>query len=195
MSKLYFRYGAMNSGKSTALLQVAHNYEERGMNIVIVKPQIDSKIKNQIHSRLNISRNADILVSDNDNIIEEVKKFKNISCVLVDEAQFLTVKQIDELYEIAVLMHIPVICYGLRADFKNDGFPGSIRLLLLAHSLEELKTICMCGKKAVHNSRKINGKWVFEGEQVVIDNSSNVEYVSLCSECYFKKKNESKKKC
>ncbi len=193
MSKLYFRYGAMNSGKSTALLQVAHNYEERGMNVLLLKPKIDKKAESAIESRLNIKRNVDILVDQEDDINQLIKSYKNISCLLIDEAQFLEPKQIDQLHKIAVIKHIPVICYGLRADFKNDGFPGSMRLLLLAHSIEELKTICMCGKKATHNSRKIDGKWVFEGAQVVIDNNSHVEYVSLCSECYFKKLDESKK--
>lgn len=188
MSKLYFRYGAMNSGKSTALLQVAHNYEERGMKVLLIKRDIDAKGDLHVVSRLNVTREVDLVVHENDNIIEELKNFEGIDCILVDEAQFFTAEHIDQLYEIAILKNIPVICYGLRTDFRSEGFPGSIRLLLLAHSLEELKTICTCGRKALHNSRKVNGKWVFDGEQVVIDNEAKIEYISLCPTCYFEKK-------
>ncbi len=189
MSKLYFRYGAMNSGKSTALLQVAHNYEERGMKVLLIKPEIDSKGDQYVVSRLNVKRQVDLIVGENDNIINKLQDFSSIDCILVDEAQFFTKEHINQLYEIAVLQNIPVICYGLRTDFRTEGFSGSERLLLIAHSLEELKTICTCGKKALHNSRKVNGEWVFDGEQVVIDNDAKIEYVSLCPTCYFQKKN------
>ena len=194
MSKLYFRYGAMNSGKSTNLMQVAHNYEERGMRVVLIKPSTDKKGGDKLVSRLGVERKVDLLINDKQNIYEEIKKLENskyqIDCILVDEVQFLKSYQIDELFEIAVCLDIPVICYGLRTDFKMQGFEGSTRLLLLAHSVEELKTICKCGRKAVLNGRKINGKFVFEGEQVAIDNVDNVEYESLCGHCYFKFKNE-----
>ena len=194
MSKLYFRYGAMNSGKSTNLMQVAHNYEERGMKVVLIKPSTDKKGGDKLVSRLGVERKVDLLINDEQNIYEEVKKWEDnkykIDCILVDEVQFLKSHQIDELFEIAVCLDIPVICYGLRTDFKMQGFEGSTRLLLLAHSIEELKTICKCGRKAVLNGRKINGKFVFEGEQVAIDNVDNVEYESLCGHCYFKFKNE-----
>ena len=183
MSKLYFRYGAMNSGKSTNLMQVAHNYEERGMRVLLIKPSTDKKGGDKLVSRLGVERKVDLLIGDNDNIYEEVKKWEEvefkIDCILVDEVQFLKSYQIDELFEIAVCLDIPVICYGLRT-----------RLLLLAHSIEELKTICKCGRKAVLNGRRINGKFVFEGQQVAIDNVDNVEYESLCGHCYFKYKNE-----
>lgn len=194
MSKLYFRYGAMNSGKSTNLMQVAHNYEERGMRVVLIKPSTDKKGGDKLVSRLGVERKVDLLINDKQNIYEEIKKLENskykIDCILVDEVQFLKSYQIDELFEIAVCLDIPVICYGLRTDFKMQGFEGSTRLLLLAHSIEELKTICKCGRKAVLNGRRINGKFVFEGEQVAIDNVDNVEYESLCGHCYFKFKNE-----
>ncbi|CAM2079113.1 MULTISPECIES: thymidine kinase [Clostridia] len=194
MSKLYFRYGAMNSGKSTNLMQVAYNYEERGMRVVLIKPSTDKKGGDKLVSRLGVERKVDLLINDEQNIYEEVKKWEDnkykIDCILVDEVQFLKSHQIDELFEIAVCLDIPVICYGLRTDFKMQGFEGSTRLLLLAHSIEELKTICKCGRKAVLNGRKINGKFVFEGEQVAIDNVDNVEYESLCGHCYFKFKNE-----
>ena len=194
MSKLYFRYGAMNSGKSTNLMQVAYNYEERGMRVVLIKPSTDKKGGDKLVSRLGVERKVDLLINDEQNIYEEVKKWEDnkykIDCILVDEVQFLKSHQIDELFEVAVCLDIPVICYGLRTDFKMQGFEGSTRLLLLAHSIEELKTICKCGRKAVLNGRKINGKFVFEGEQVAIDNVDNVEYESLCGHCYFKFKNE-----
>ena len=194
MSKLYFRYGAMNSGKSTHLMQVAHNYEERGMRVLIVKPSKDKKAGEKLLSRLGVERKVDIMVCDEDNIftlLEKEKKEKGeIHCILVDEVQFLKKEHIDELFKVAVIMNIPVICYGLRTDFLMNGFEGSERLLLIAHSIEEMKTICKCGKKAILNGRKINGKYVFEGKQIAIDNIDNVEYESLCGECYLKYKEE-----
>ena len=194
MSKLYFRYGAMNSGKSTNLMQVAYNYEERGMKVLLIKPSTDKKGGDKLVSRLGVARKVDLLINDDQNIYNEVKKWQDekykIDCILVDEVQFFKAYQIDQLFEIAVCLDIPVICYGLRTDFKMQGFEGSTRLLLLAHSIEELKTICKCGKKAILNGRKINGKFVFEGEQVAIDNIDNVEYESLCGHCYFKFKNQ-----
>ena len=194
MSKLYFRYGAMNSGKSTNLMQVAYNYEERGMKFLLIKPSTDKKGGDKLVSRLGVERKVDLLINDDQNIYNEVKKWQDekykVDCILVDEVQFFKAYQIDQLFEIAVCLDIPVICYGLRTDFKMQGFEGSTRLLLLAHSIEELKTICKCGKKAILNGRKINGKFVFEGEQVAIDNIDNVEYESLCGHCYFKFKNQ-----
>lgn len=194
MSKLYFRYGAMNSGKSTNLMQVAYNYEERGMRVLLIKPSTDKKGGDKLVSRLGVERKVDLLIDDAQNIYDEVNKWQsekyNIDCILVDEVQFFKANQIDELFKVAVCLDIPVICYGLRTDFKMDGFEGSTRLLLLAHSIEELKTICKCGKKAILNGRKINNKFVFEGQQVAIDNVDNVEYESLCGHCYFKYKNE-----
>ena len=194
MSKLYFRYGAMNSGKSTNLMQVAYNYEERGMKVLLIKPSTDKKGGDKLVSRLGVERKVDLLINDDQNIYNELKKWQDekykIDCILVDEVQFFKAYQIDQLFEIAVCLDIPVICYGLRTDFKMQGFEGSTRLLLLAHSIEELKTICKCGKKAILNGRKINGKFVFEGEQVAIDNIDNVEYESLCGHCYFKFKNQ-----
>ena len=178
MSKLYFRYGAMNSGKSTNLMQVAYNYEERGMRVLLIKPSTDKKGGDKLVSRLGVERKVDLLIDDAQNIYDEVNKWQsekyNIDCILVDEVQFFKANQIDELFKVAVCLDIPVICYGLRTDFKMEGFEGSTRLLLLAHSIEELKTICKCGKKAILNGRKINNKFVFEGQQVAIDNVDNV---------------------
>ena len=194
MSKLYFRYGAMNSGKSTHLMQVAHNYEERGMRVILIKPSTDKKGGDKLVSRLGVERKVDILCEKKMDIYEEIKKWQEvkfkIDCILVDEVQFMTKEQVDQLFKIAVVLDIPVICYGLRTDFMMEGFEGSTRLLLLAHSIEEMKTICKCGRKAILNGRKINDEFVFEGEQVAIDNIDNVQYESLCGHCYFKFKNE-----
>lgn len=194
MAKLYFRYGAMNSGKSTALMQVAHNYKERGMKVKLLKPAIDTKGDKFLVSRLGVKMEVDYLVYNDTNIFDEYEnicKGDYISCILVDEAQFLSSDQVDQLMMIASKKNIPVICYGLRTDFLTNGFEGSQRLLLIAHSLEELKTICRCGKKAVLNGRKINGKFVFEGDQVAIDNQAEIDYESLCVDCYFKHKDKS----
>ncbi len=194
MAKLYFKYGAMNSGKSTVLLQSAHNYEERGMRTVIMKPMIDTKGADSVVSRLGVSRQVNYLVGAADsikNIIEQdIAEKGKLHCIFVDECQFLSVPQTEELFWLAVSMDIPVICYGLRTDFLTNGFAASSRLLELAHSIEELKTICRCGKKAMFNARKINGSFVFEGAQVAIDNENNVEYESLCPVCYLQEKNK-----
>jgi thymidine kinase len=192
MAKLYFRYGAMNSGKTTALIQVAHNYHERGMKTLIIKPGIDSKGDSSIISRLDISRNVDIMAQKDDNLYKTIERIRkeqgDIHCVLIDEAQFLTKSQVTQLFELAVIQNIPVICYGLRTDFLLQGFEGSKELLLLAHSIEELKTICKCGRKAVANARKINGKFTFQGSQVAIEGKDNVTYESLCAQCYYQYK-------
>lgn len=190
MAKLYFRYGAMNSGKSTHLMQVAYNYEERGMDVLLIKPATDKKGGESLVSRLGVERTVDIMIKEEDDVFTLIDKLcskgKKIDCILVDEVQFLKAYQIDNLFEIAIKLNIPVICYGLRTDFKMNGFAGSTRLLLLAHSIEEMKTICKCGKKAILNGRKINDKFVFEGEQIAIDNSDKVQYESLCGDCYYR---------
>lgn len=188
MAKLYFRYGAMNSGKSTALLQAAFNYEERGQRVLLAKPAIDSKGDNQIVSRLGVSRTVDFLIFPDSNLRDLTSSHsvgeQAIACLLVDEAQFLTSAQVDQALELAVLQGIPVLAYGIRTDFLTVSFPGSRRLLEIAHSLEELKTICRCGKKAMFNGRLQGGKFTFSGDQVAIDGES-VSYESLCSACYF----------
>ena len=159
MAKLYFRYGAMNSGKSTALMQVAHNYEEQGMKVLILKPQVDTKGGGELVSRLGVRRKADLLIPPELDVFEAVKAANAASG--------------------------PLACV-LWADFSLKGFPGSTRLLELAHTIEEMKTICTCGRKAICNCRKVNGRFVFEGEQVAIDLENDVQYVSMCPQCYFK---------
>ncbi|MEK9536377.1 MAG: thymidine kinase [Aquiluna sp.] len=196
MSKLYFRYGAMNSGKSTALLQAAFNYEERSQHVLLAKPAIDLKGDRSIVSRLGVTREVDFLVRPEDSLREVFHQNRNrfesetgnkIACLLIDESQFLTEDQVDEALEIAVLDGIPVLAYGIRTDFQTKSFPGSMRLLEIAHSLEELKTICRCGRKAMFNGRLVNGEFTFDGEQVAID-GDKVSYESLCASCYLEKK-------
>lgn len=189
MSKLYFRYGAMNCGKTTLLLQVANNYEERGMKVYIIKPSIDTKAEDRISSRIGIERKVDYLVEEEDNLkkcLQDVYKSK-ASCILVDEAQFLNKEQVDELFLFTKKYDIPVICYGLRTDFKTNMFPGSIRLFELADEIEELHTICRCGKRAKFNARIVNNEFVTIGDQVAIDGKNTVTYESLCGKCYLEK--------
>ena len=204
MAKLYFRYGAMNSGKSTALLQAAYNYEERGQHVLLAKPEIDTKGASQIESRLGMTREVDFLIGPDDDaraLFQRHRERKrrelqesllpedpaDVACLLVDEAQFLSSEQIDDLFRIAVEDGIPVMAYGIRNDFLTHAFPGSARLLAIAHTLEELKTICRCGRKAVFNGRRIGGRFVFDGDQVAIDGGGDelvTTYESLCGNCY-----------
>ena len=195
MSKLYFRHGAMNSGKSTALLQAAHNYEERNQHVLLAKPAVDKKGEKNIVSRLGVTRSVDLLLTPDMNLRESIWELANemaeqdqpIACLLIDESQFLTEEQVDQALELAVIDNIPVLAYGIRTDFQTKSFPGSRRLLEIAHSLEELKTICRCGKKAMFNGRLFDGRFVFDGEQVAID-GVEVTYESLCADCYFQER-------
>ncbi|MEH6782012.1 MAG: thymidine kinase [Rhodoglobus sp.] len=192
MSKLYFRYGAMNSGKSTALLQAAYNYEERGQQVLLAKPDIDTKGDNEIVSRLGVTRQVDFTIAPADDVYdvfarERAAVFERtglpVSCLLVDEAQFFSEAQVDDLLRIAIVEKVPVLAYGIRTDFQTVAFPGSRRLLEIAHSLEELKTICRCGRKAVFNARTVGDEFIFDGDQVAID-GVDVGYQSLCGACY-----------
>ena len=186
MSKLYFRYGAMNCGKTTNLLQVAHNYEERGMRVLLLKPSIDTKANTKVSSRIGVEREVDHLVLPDENLKGYLSLIKDkTECIIVDEAQFLTEKQVDELFIFSKLTSIPVICYGLRADFRSELLSGSKRLFEQADNIEELYTICRCGKKARFNARIVNGEFTLEGSQVAID--GEVNYESLCCKCYLRK--------
>ena len=191
MSKLFFRYGAMNSGKSTAMLQVAHNYEERDQGVVLVKSSVDTKGDDQIVSRLGVTRQADLLLSPGQDLRAALQALSaqrsdlsdGVACVLIDEAQFLTPEQVDQALAIAVLDEIPVVAFGIRTDFRTKAFPGSQRLMEVAHSLQEMKTICRCGNKAVFNARLGEHGIIREGEQVMIDGEA-VRYEALCARCY-----------
>lgn len=185
MSKMYFRYGAMNCGKTTALLQVAHNYEEQGMNVLVLKPQIDKKGGEKVVSRLGIDRQVDYLISKDDMLLYDLN-LDDINCILVDEAQFLTPNQAKELWIISKMKNVPVICYGLKTDFRGKLFEGSKAVIELADELEELTTICKCGEKARFNARIENGKFVNRGNVVAID-GIDARYEPLCGKCYIEK--------
>ena len=185
MSKLYFRYGAMNCGKSTLLMQVAHNYEENNKKVIVIKSSIDTKGGDHLESRIGAKRKVDILINKKESFKKYSKELENADCILVDEAQFLTNNQVEDLWKITKHLNIPVICYGLRTDFQSHLFEGSKRLLELADIIEELITICSCGKRAKFNARYVNGKFALEGKEVVIDGScDNVIYRPLCGKCY-----------
>ncbi|MCU1534545.1 MAG: thymidine kinase [Glaciihabitans sp.] len=197
----------MNSGKSTALLQAAFNYEERNQQVLLAKPKIDTKGDDLIVSRLGVAREVDFTIAPADDIYQAFQLNRarviretgvDVSCLLVDESQFLTEAQVDDLLRIAILEGVPVLAYGIRTDFQTVAFPGSRRLLEISHSLEELKTICRCGRKAIFNARKIGDRYIFDGDQVAIDTSGgagvssdqdgggpqDVTYESLCGVCY-----------
>lgn len=200
MAKLYFKYGAMKSGKTTDIIKTYYNYKEKGMNVLIMKPGDDKKAGSNIQSRSGAELNADYIVPSNIDLYQLITYHlidNNVDVIIVDEAQFLTSKQVDELSEVVDQFDIPVLCYGLRADAFSNMFPGSQRLFEIADKIEELKAICKCGKKATFNLRlnKINGELipVFEGEQVSID-GIDAEYDSVCRPCYKKLRREYGKK-
>lgn len=169
----------MNAGKTTSLLQTDHNYHERGMNTVIFTHSIDTRYgKGIVRSRIGLQKNA-MAYDENFDFFCYVKGAKNISCVLVDEAQFLTKEQVDQLSDVVDFLDIPVLAYGLRSDFRGNSFEGSQRLLTIADILVELKTVCFCGKKATMNMRiDAGGNKVVDGDQ--IDIGGNEKYVSVC---------------
>jgi len=182
MAKLYFRYGAMNCGKTTNVIQTAYNYKEKGKNILLLKAEIDTKGEDTVINRSGQSMKVDYLIDKKDSIFN--LPLENVKAIVVDEAQFLTTNQVDELYYITKMFEIPVICYGIRTDFQMQTFPGSARLLAIADDLEESKTICNCERKATQNMRKVNGIPTFEGDQVAIDGENKVTYESVCGKCY-----------
>ena len=182
MAKLYFSYSTMNAGKSTVLLQASHNYGERGMKTMLFTAELDNRSKvGNISSRIGLSEKASTFNND-DNLFSSVEERLNIdkiSCVFVDEAQFLTDKQVWELSDVVEILNIPVMCFGLRTDFQGKLFEGSSSLLAIADELKEIKTICHCGKKANMVVRvDSNGKVLKEGAQIEI--GGNEKYISLC---------------
>jgi len=187
MAKLYFNYSTMNAGKTTVLLQAAHNYSERGMTPFLLTAGIDTRSGNgKIKSRIGLEKLAQIF-SKNANLFTRIKKANSkstISCVFVDEAQFLSTKQVWQLAKVVDELSIPVLCFGLRVDFRGNLFPGSQSLLAIADELKEVKTICHCGKKATMVIRQLNGKTVTSGDQVQI--GGNETYTSLCRKHWLK---------
>lgn len=190
MAKLHFKYGTMNSGKSIDLMRTAHNYEEVGYSVLVLKPLIDTKGEDKLDSRIGLQRKVDILIDKEESILKLIKEKLNnsLACIFVDEAQFLSKKQIDELFFLTKELDIPVICYGLRNNFKMEGFSGSIRLLEIAEELEELPTLCECKEIARYVGRKVNNQFVEDGNLIEIDGENkNISYVPMCGKCYLKK--------
>ena len=182
MAKLYFHYSTMNAGKSTLLLQASHNYIERGMSTYLLTAQFDNRVgEGEIGSRIGISAKADTYSAD-DNLFEKIQRClsqSKIDCIFVDEAQFLSKAQVWELTRVVDICKVPVMCYGLRVDFRGELFPGSAALLALADEMREVRTICHCGKKATMVVRQDDhGQTITDGAQIQI--GGNETYVSLC---------------
>ena len=185
MAQLYYRYSTMNAGKSIELIKVAYNYEERGKRVLVLTPSVDDRYGiGVIASRIGVTREA-IAVNDDTNILElfmKENKKSSIDCVLVDECQFLKKHHVQELVEIVDSCDVPVLAYGLKNDFKNELFEGSYYMLIYADKIEEIKTICWCGRKATMVARIVDGKFVKTGEQIVV--GGNDMYISLCRKHY-----------
>ncbi len=183
MAKLYFKYGAMGSSKSANALITKFNYEERGMRVWLIKPSTDTRDgAGIIASRIGLSAKADI-ISHEESVITLLDKMSGIDVIITDECQFFTPEQIDELREIVNFRNIPVLCFGLRTDFMTHLFPGSRRLLEVADSITEIKTICSCGAKAIVNARiDSEGHVITSGSQVFI--GGNDSYVAMCHKCW-----------
>ena len=186
MAKLYFYYSTMNAGKSTALLQSSHNYRERGMRTLVYTAKLDQRGGGKVHSRIGLISEA-LHFDQGSDLYAEISgehASQPVSCVLLDEAQFLSPLQVEQLAAVVDRLSIPVLCYGLRTDFRGELFPGSARLLALADELSELKTICHCGRKATMVVRVgADGKVEQQGAQVEI--GGNERYLSLCRRHFF----------
>ena len=185
MAKLYFNYGAMSAGKTIEVITTAYKYNSRGMKALVVKPSVDTKGGNLVTSRIGMSKKVDILLKPEDSLFKYLKNHNDITSLVIDEAQFLTEMQVLELVIITKDWNIPVICYGLKVDFQGKLFPGSDSLIRYADSLQELVAVCSCGKKARFNARKVNGEYVFDGEQILI--GADETYDPLCETCFLNK--------
>jgi thymidine kinase len=192
MAKLYFTHGTMGAQKTTQLLAAAHNFEEHGGKVLITKPAVDTKGDRDLVSRIGLRREVDFLTTPDMDVQAEIlrrrERLGRINAVLVDEAQFLQPVQVDQLLSLVILHSVPVMAWGLRTDFRTRSFPGSLRLLEIAHELRE--SIAMCGHgggcehRAQFNARMVNGYFVAEGNQVAIDGEAAVTYISLCAGHY-----------
>lgn len=185
MAQLYFKYGAMNSGKSIEILKVAHNYREQNKKIVLMSSNLDTRSGvGKVASRIGIEETAYPIDKDTDILIEMIEQIKPIYCLLIDEAQFLTEKQVIQLTKVVDNLNIPVMCFGLKNDFMNNLFEGSKALLTYADKIEEIKTICWkCHKKATMNLRLVDNKPIYAGEQIQI--GGNESYLPVCRNHYF----------
>jgi len=186
MAKLYFKYGAMGSSKSAQALITQFNYEELGMSVWLIKPSTDTRDgADIIKSRIGLMRHARIITPDQ-NVVEEYKKAGKFDVIIADEAQFMTPEQIDQLRSIVDEENVPVLCFGLRTDFLTNFFPGARRLMELADSITEIKTVCACGSKATVNARiDGEGRVVTEGSQILL--GGNDSYIAMCHRCWKKK--------
>ncbi len=185
MAKLYFRYGTVGSAKTLNLLAVAHSYRQQSKRALLIKPELDTRFgKDLIKSRAGLETEADLLVSPTTKL--DFEKFKNIHCVLVDECQFLSISLIEQLREIATDKNIPVICYGLRSDFRTNLFEGSQRLMEIADEIDEVKTTCFfCNRKAIFNLKLLNDIATTTGP--AIDLGAEEKYLPTCAKCRTKK--------
>ena len=192
MAKLYFKYGAMGSSKSAQALITKFNYEEKGMTVWLIKPGTDTRDgADIIRSRIGLSQKAQV-ISPEDDIVDSYHKAGSCDVIIADEAQFLTPAQIESLRRLVDEEDLPVLCFGLRTDFLTHFFPGSQRLMELADSITEIKTICECGRKATVNARfDDNGMIITEGDQVVL--GGNDRYTAMCHRCWKKTIAEQKK--
>jgi thymidine kinase len=182
MAKLYFRYGTVGSAKTLNLLAVAHNYRQQGKKVLLMKPDFDVRFGRElIKSRAGVEMQADLLISNEESL--HGIDYSDIQCILVDEAQFLSAKVIDELRMISLRWDVPVLCYGLRADFKTHMFEGSARLMELADAIEEVKTTCQyCNRKAILNLKHVNGMATNEGPSIEL--GAEEKYFPVCYRCY-----------
>ncbi|MCT4617924.1 MAG: thymidine kinase [Marinisporobacter sp.] len=185
MAQLYYRYSTMNAGKSIEVIKVSYNYEERGKRALVLTSALDNRYAiGKVTSRIGLEKEA-IIIDDETNVLSiflQENSKKKIDCVIVDECQFLKKHHVEELIEIVDSCNVPVLCYGLKNDFKNELFEGSYWLLVHADKIEEIKTICWCGRKATTNARVVDGKIVKDGEQIQI--GGNELYVPLCRKHY-----------
>lgn len=187
MAKLFFRYSAMDAGKTLDLLKVAYNYNDRGQHTLIITSSIDRRAgDNNVKSRLGLNKEA-ISTNLGDNLFDLIKREnekKQIACVLIDEIHFFSVEQINQISDVVDYLNIPIICYGLRSDYRGIAFPSAAQLLAIADTLEELKTICHCGKKATFNMLIKNGVVIKTGESIVVDDDKlqeqDTRYMSVC---------------
>ena len=191
MAKLYFKYGAMGSSKSAQALITQFNYEELGMSVWLIKPSVDTRDgADVIRSRIGLERRAQVITPEQD-VVAEYRKAGRHDVIIADEAQFFTPEQIDQLRELVDDDDLPVLCFGLRTDFQTHFFPGAQRLMELADSLTEIKTVCACGRKATVNARiDGDGHIVTEGAQVML--GGNDSYVAMCHKCWMRKIREQK---
>ena len=190
MGELTLYFGTMEGGKTTKLLQDRYNYMKYGIKVFIMKPLVDNKGDNKIVNRQNDAVAVDFLIGNEYNFLSKnfYKKIKDVSFILVDEAQFLTVKQAEQIWSLTRLYDKNIICYGLKSKFNGHPFETTSELYAKADQKHELVINCGCGKPAMYNARKVNGKFVLEGDDVVIDGKhEETEYVPLCGDCFYEK--------